>query len=147
MKSIIQLVTAAIFAAVMGVGCAAAASFVKWNDTEISDNIEEYQSENQPFDGMYFSTEYVVEEYEYDDAFCLLYHDPDGNLFDCEIIVDLKTFKLVHKTIKDNQILVGCLVLNRDCCYDNLNVFTFMPDPECVMANASANFNNKLQNQ
>ena len=88
---------------------------------------------------MFFSTEYVVEEYEYDDAYCLLYDDADANLFECEIIVDLETYQLVRYHIENDKKLVGSLVLNDDYSFDGVEVFTFMPEPEFEMADASAN--------
>ena len=139
MKSLFQLFAAACVAAALGVGCAGAVTLVNWNNDEIADSIEEYPSENHPVSGMFFSTEYVVEEYEYDDAYCLLYDDADANLFECEIIVDLETYQLVRQHIEDGRKLVGSLVLNDDYSYDGLEVFTFMPNPEFEMADASAN--------
>ena len=88
---------------------------------------------------MFFSSAYVVEEYEYDDAYCLLYDDADANMFECEIIVDLETYQLVQYHIENDRKLVGCLVLNDDYSYDGLEVFTFMPDSEFEMTNTSAN--------
>lgn len=141
MKSLFKLAAvgclAGCLAAVLGVGCAVAASFVKYQD-EISASISEYPSENHPVSGMAFSTEYVVEEYEYDDAYCLLYDDADANLFECEIIVDLETYQLVHYHIENNRKLVGSLVLNDDYSYDGMEVYTFISDPEFEMAAASA---------
>lgn len=93
----------------------------------------------RPFSGMFFSSEYVVEEYEYDDAFCLLYDDADANMFECEIIVDLETYQLVRYHIENDKKLVGSLVLNDDYSFDGVEVFTFMPEPEFEMADASAN--------
>lgn len=138
MKSLFKLAAAGCLAAVLGIGCAGAASFVKYQD-EITESLGEYPSENHPFSGMFFSTEYVIEEYEYDDAYCLLYDDADANLFECEIIVDLETYQLVQKHIENNRKLVGSLVLNEDYSHNGLEVFTFMPEPEFEMADASAN--------
>lgn len=127
MKSLLKTLAVGCVAAFLGVGCAVAAS------------LAEYPSENRPVSGMFFSTEYVVEEYEYDDAYCLLYDDADANLFECEILVDLETFQMVHNYIEEGKKLIGALVLNDDYSYDGLEVFTFMPDPEFEMADASAN--------
>lgn len=134
MKSLIQLVAAGCCAAILGVGCAAAAAFVKYQD-EAPASVVEYPSENKPVSGMFFSTDNVVEEYEYDDAFCLLYDDADANLFECEIVVDLKTFLMVIKTIEEGEKLVGRLVLNEECSYDGLEVFTYEPDPDSEEVN------------
>lgn len=138
MKSLLKTLAVGCVAAFLGVGCAVAASFVKYQD-EITASLAEYPSENRPVSGMFFSTEYVVEEYEHDDAYCLLYDDADANLFECEILVDLETFQMVHNYIEEGKKLVGALVLNDDYSHDGLEVFTFMPDPEFEMADASAN--------
>lgn len=100
---------------------------------------EAYLEDNHASSGMFFSSANVVEEYEYDDAYCLLYDDADANMFNVEICVDLETYQLVCKAIKDNRELVGQLVLNDDYSFDGVEVFTFMPEPEFEMANASAN--------
>ncbi len=100
---------------------------------------EEYLEENHAISGMFFSTDYVVEEYEYDDAYCLLYDDPDANMFNVEICVDLETYQLVIDCIKKNRELIGTLVLNEDYSRDGIEVFTYMPEPEFEMADASAN--------
>lgn len=138
MKSFLKTLAVGCVAAFLGVVCVVAASFVKYQD-EITASLSEYPSENRPVSGMFFSTEYVVEEYEYDDAYCLLYDDADANLFECEILVDLETFQMVHNYIEEGKKLVGTLVLNDDYSHDGLEVFTFMPDPEFEMADASAN--------
>lgn len=138
MKSLFKLAAVGCLAAVLGVGCAVAASFVKYQD-EITASLADYPSENRPVSGMFFSTEYVVEEYEYDDAYCLLYDDADANLFECEIIVDLETYQLVRYHIENDKKLVGSLVLNDDYSFDGVEVFTFMPEPEFEMTDASAN--------
>lgn len=100
---------------------------------------EAYLEDNKAWFGMFFCSENVVEEYEYDDAYCLLYDDVDANMFDVEICVDLETYQLVCQAIKDGRELIGTLVLNEDCSYDGVDVFTFMPEPEFEMAEASAN--------
>ena len=138
MNLLFKLAVVGCLAAVLGVACADTPSFVKYQD-EIKESIAHYPSENRPVSGMFFSTEYVVEEYEYDDAYCLLYDDVDANLFECEIIVDLETYELVRDYIENDRKLVGSLVLNDDYSYDGMEVFTFMPDPEFEMADASAN--------
>lgn len=99
---------------------------------------DQYLEDNKAWSGMFFCSENVVEEYEYDDAYCLLYDDVDANMFDVEICVDLETYQLVCQAITDGRELIGTLVLNEDCSYDGVDVFTFMPEPEFEMANASA---------
>lgn len=88
---------------------------------------------------MFFSTENIVEEYEYDDAYILLYDDADANMFNVEIIVDLETYQRCIKSNKTGNHLVGTLVLNDDYSFDGVEVFTFMEEPEFEMAEASAN--------
>lgn len=109
-------------------------------DTPEALSTEEYSEENQAWSGMFFSTENVVEEYEYDDAYCLLYDDADANMFNVEICVDLETYQMVQNAIKSGNHLVGTLVLNDDYSYDNVDVFTYMEDPEFEMAEASADY-------
>ncbi len=100
--------------------------------------IEAYLEDNRPSSGMFFTSDSVVEEYEYGDAYCLLYDDADANMFNVEICVDLETYQLVRQAIKEGRELVGALVLNEDYSYDGVEVFTFMPEPEFEMAEASA---------
>lgn len=85
-----------------------------------------YLDENKPVSGMYFSTEYVTDEYEYDDAYCLCYDDPDANLFDAEIVVDRKTYESVIEAIKSGKEMTGSLVLNDSLFCHWLQVFTFI---------------------
>lgn len=99
---------------------------------------EAYLEDNKAWSGMFFTSESVVEEYEYDDAYCLLYDDADANMFNVEICVDLETYQLVMDAIKNDRELVGKLVLNEDYTTEDLQVFTYMTDPEFEMAEASA---------
>lgn len=100
---------------------------------------EAYLEDNKTWSGMFFTSESVVEEYEYDDAYILLYDDADANMFNVEICVDLETYQLVMDAIKNDRELVGKLVLNDDYTTEELQVFTYMTDPEFEMAEASAN--------
>lgn len=93
---------------------------------------------NKAWDGMFFSSEYVTEEYEYDDVYCLLYDDADANMSEVEICVDLKTYKLVMDAVKTGKPLVGKLVLKADSATVEFPVFTYAPEPEFEMAEASA---------
>lgn len=87
---------------------------------------EEYLEDNKAWPGMFFSSENVVEEYEYDDAYVLLYDDADANMFNVEIVVDLETYQLCMQSHKTGKHIVGTLVLNDDYSYDGVEVFTFM---------------------
>lgn len=136
-KSMLNLVAAACLAAFGGVSCAAVASCVTYNH-EIETTSEDYLEENHAVSGMFFSTDYVVEEYEYDDAYCIVYDDADANMFEVEICVDLETYQIVRKAISEKHELVGQLVLNEDESTDDFQVFTYMPEPEFEMAEASA---------
>lgn len=100
---------------------------------------EAYLEDNKAWSGMFFTSESVVEEYEYDDAYCLLYDDADANMFNVEICVDLETYQLVCQSIKEGRKLVGTLVLNDDYSYDGVEVFTFMSEPEFEMDEVNAN--------
>lgn len=100
---------------------------------------DEYLEDNKAWPGMCFSSENVVEEYEYDDAYILLYDDADANMFNVEIVVDLETYQLCIESHKTGNHLIGTLVLNDDYSFDGVEVFTFMKDLEFEMAEASAN--------
>ncbi len=100
---------------------------------------EEYLEDNKAWSGMFFNSENVVEEYEYDDAYILLYDDADANMFNVEIIVDLETYQLCLDSHKTGNHCIGTLVLNDDYSFDDVEVFTFMEDPEFEMAKTSAN--------
>ena len=99
---------------------------------------EEYLEDNKAWSGMFFTSESVVEEYEYDDAYCLLYNDADANMFNVEICVDLETYQLVTDAIKNDRELVGKLVLNEDYTTEELQVFTYMTDQEFEMNEMNA---------
>lgn len=102
--------------------------------------VDEYPERNHATSGMFFTSNNVVEEYEYDDAYILLYNDPDANMYNVEICVDLETYQAVQKAIQSGNELIGSLALNDDYCFDGVDVFTFMPEPEFEMAQASAKF-------
>ena len=107
-----------------------------------SENYPEDDLENNyAISGMFFTSASVVGEYEYDDAYCLLYDDADANMFNVEICVDLETYQMVQSAIKSGEHIVGTLVLNDDYSYGGMEVFTYMPEPEFEMAEASANIN------
>lgn len=99
----------------------------------------DYREESAPFPGMFFNSANVVEEYEYDDAYCVLYNDPDAGMYNVEICVDLETYQRILLLQKSGSELIGSLVLNDDYSYDNMEVYTFMEEPEFEMAEASAN--------
>ena len=79
------------------------------NDAPEAPITEEYLEDNRPTSGMFFTSASVVEEYEYDDAYCLVYDDPDANMFNVEICVDLETYQLVCESIKKSHL---CRSLN-----------------------------------
>lgn len=98
-------------------------------DTTVKHEVEEtFLDENKPISGMYFSTEYVTDEYEYDNAYCLRYDDPDANLFDAEIVVDRETYESVIEAIKSGKEMTGSLVLNNDLSCHWQQVFTFVSE-------------------
>lgn len=99
---------------------------------------DNYLEDNQAWPGMFFTSESVVEEYEYDYAYCLLYDDADANMFNVEIYVDLETYQRVIEAHQTGNHFVGTLVLNDDYSFDGVEVFSYMPDPEFEMAEASA---------
>lgn len=93
---------------------------------------------NQAVPGMFFTSESVTEEYEYDDGYVLRYTDADANLSDVEICVDLETYQMVLNAVETGSELVGSLVLNDDYSYDGVEVYTYVPEPEYEMALASS---------
>lgn len=130
-----------IFCVILAIAVGAQLIYAHTNDSQSavnSETEENYLEDNHATPGMFFSTENVVEEYEYDDAYCLLYDDADANMFNVEIIVDLETYQRVTEAHQTGNHFVGTLVLNDDYSYDGVEVFTYMPDPEFEMAAASA---------
>lgn len=91
---------------------------------------EIYLEENLPVSGMFFSSKYVTDEYEYDCAYCLRYDDADANLFDAEIFVDRVTYESVIESIKSGKEMVGSLVLNDSLSCHWQQVFTFVSNSE-----------------
>lgn len=91
---------------------------------------EIYLEGNKPVSGMFFSTEYVTEEYEYDNWYCLRYDDADANMFDVEIIVDFETYKSVIESINSGNEMAGNLVLNEELSFGKAHVFTFVANSE-----------------
>ena len=91
---------------------------------------EVYLEENEPVSGMFFSSEYVLEEYERDGVYCIRYDDADANLFDVEIVVDSVTYQSVIDSIKSGKEMVGSLVLNENLSCHWKQVFTFIQDQE-----------------
>lgn len=104
-------------------------------------SVKEAQTEeniSRPYPGMFFSTDNVVEEYEYDDAYCIVYDDPDAGMENVEICVDLETYQFIHDTVRSGSGAVGTLVLNDDYSFDGMDVYTYLTDPEFYMASESA---------
>lgn len=111
------------------VGAQLISAHIEGKGTPSKPEVEEiYLEENEPISGMFFSSEYVVEEYEYDDVYCLRYDDADANLFDVEIVVDSVTYQSVIESIISGREMVGSLVLNEDLSSDGNQVFTFVPN-------------------
>lgn len=66
--------------------------------------------ENAPaFSGMCFCTESVTEEYEYDNAYCVLYSDPDANMCEVEICLTAQSYAEVCEAIKTDNHTFGTL--------------------------------------
>ncbi len=118
-----------IFCALLAivVGAQIISANINATETTVKPEVEEiYLDENKPVSGMYFSTEYVTDEYEYDNAYCLRYDDPDANLFDAEIVVDRETYESVIESIKSGKGMTGSLILNDSLPCHWLQVFTFI---------------------
>lgn len=123
--------TSTIFCALLTIVVGAQLISAHMNGKEIYSKPEAeeiYLDENKPISGMYFSTEYVTDEYEYDNAYCLRYDDPDANLFDAEIVVDIETYESVIEAIKSGKEMTGSLVLNNDLSCHWQQVFTFVSE-------------------
>ncbi len=75
---------------------------------------ELYAESGGPVDGMYFSTEYVVECYEYDDAYAIVYDDPDANIVECEILVSAITYAQIMRAQANDMSMRGNLYLLSD---------------------------------
>lgn len=104
----------------------------------ISSAIMEEPGENEPVNGMFFSVEYVTEEFVYDDAYAIRYTDPDAGFEEAEILLDRPTYEAVLDAVNDNHEMVGMLVLNESESRGDMRVYTFMENPEFEMANASS---------
>lgn len=89
---------------------------------------------NEPVPGMFFSSDNVVEEYEYDEGYCIVYDDADANLFNVEILVDLETYELCLNSHEVGRELIGNLYLNDDYSYGEFEVYTFVPSTEFDIA-------------
>jgi len=114
---------------VIAVGVLLISAYIESNDIFGKSEVEKiYLDENKPISGMFFSSEYVTEEYEYDDAYCIRYDDADANLFDAEIFVDHSTYENVIESIKSGRRMVGSLVLNDSLSCHCQPVFTFVPN-------------------
>lgn len=133
-----KTITAVILLFAMAVGVCAVASNRANNNVTPQAESEEYLEDNHAWPGMFFTSEAVIDEYEYDDAYCLLYDDADANMFNVEILVDLETYQLVTNVISEKRELIGTLVLNDDLSTEDAEIFTYLPDPEFEMAAASA---------
>ena len=117
-----------IFCALLAivVGAQLISAHINGNETPSKPEAEEiYLDENKPISGMFFSTEYVTEEYEHDDSYCIRYDDADANLFDVEIFVDRTTYESVIESIKSGKEMVGSLIFNED-----QQVFTFVSNSD-----------------
>lgn len=83
---------------------------------------------NGPVSGMFFSSGYVVGEYECGGMYCIRYHDADANLFDAEIPVDRATYESVIGSIESGEKMAGHLVLCEGSSSCETGVFTFVKD-------------------
>lgn len=93
---------------------------------------------NAPEEGMIFSSAHVYEEYEYDDAYCIVYDDPDCNVFNAEVCLDLDSYIKVIDAINANEELVGEFSVNTELSTPELTVWSIVENPEFEQAAASA---------
>ena len=120
-----------IFCALLAiaVGAQLISAHINGKETYTKPEAEEiYLEENKPISGMFFSSEYVTEEYEYDDSHYLRYYDPDANMFDAEIMVDRSTYQSVIEAIESGKEMTGSLILNDSLSCHWLPVFTFVSE-------------------
>lgn len=130
-KILMEMKSSTIFCALLAivVGSQLISVHTNGKETVSKPEAEEiYLEENKPISGMFFSSEYVTEEYEYDDSYCLRYDDPDANMFDTEIVVDRKTYESVIEAIKSGKEMTGSLVLNNRLSCHWQQVFTFLSE-------------------
>lgn len=80
---------------------------------------------NQVCSGMFFSTDYVVEEYELDDCGVIVYDDVDAGVEEAEIYVDHATALKVREAITKCEKLSGRLVLNEQESVGDIRVYTY----------------------
>lgn len=71
---------------------------------------DEPVSYGEPVDGQFFSTENVLEEYEYDGEYCIIYDDPDAGFKNAEIVVDRATYEIALWAWAENDHFTGSLV-------------------------------------
>lgn len=122
-----------LFAALVSVSAGAAALCVNTIVDSVMEsrlNEEICREESHPCPDMFFTSESVVEEYETDDAYVIVYDDADANMWECPITVDRETYELVIQAIKSKQELVGNLVLNDDYSFSGTEVYTYIPSTE-----------------
>ena len=121
-KTMFNLVAAACLAAVGVVSCISETSCITDN---CFDEIAEQYDFNYPTNEMFFSSEYVVEEYETDTELVIVYSDSDAGLWECPISVDAYTYAEVLHSITHNEKLVGHLVET-----DKAGVYTYVTESE-----------------
>lgn len=81
---------------------------------------------------MYFNTKYVVEEYEYDDAYTIVYNDPDANIVNQEILVDEETYWTCIEATEKGEELSGILIVNWfDSCLC-VKIYGFISDEDII---------------
>lgn len=132
MKNFAILGASALMAGVALAGFAQCVSYDEVNGVEIlsAEDICGEIVENYPTNGMFFSTANVVEEYEYDDAYCIVYDDVDAGLENVEICVDDETYELIMTVTGSDCVLTGYLIYNAALSrpYENLEVFTYITE-------------------
>ena len=130
MEKFFKLLAATLLVAALGLGCAMAASYVKWETPHYAQLDQNEFEESHPISGMHFDVENVVETFEYDDAYGIIYHDPDANMFACEILVDLQTYKMIEAYFNHSKSCMGTLEsVGTVSDSDNVEVFSFVPYP------------------
>lgn len=135
----IEMKTSTALCAILAIAASTQILFASTNTQVETAPDEEYCLEdNEAIPSMFFTSEGVVEEYEYDNAYVVVYDDADANMFNVEICVDLETYQMCIEAHKTGHHFTGSLVLSDDYATEDVPVFTYIPEPEYEMAAESA---------
>lgn len=87
------------------------------------------QENNGPIDGMFFTSDSVMEIYDEDEGVCgITYTDLDANMDWAKIYVDMKSGDTICEALRTDKTLTGTLVLNEELSNSTYSVFTLIID-------------------